>query len=748
MLWRRRIEQSTSRRCRARRHSEVVGAVVERLETRCLLSTFETAQLLVLDGSRSNTVDGAISAPGASNMYRFDAPTTGLMTIQQRGTIGSLNSELFLFDDQHRLIALDDDSGGGSDSRLHANVVAARSYFVRAAAVGGTTGGYQLQFDTLQDDVGNFFFGPSKLVPLDAAGSSDFTGQIEVPGDVDFIRFIATVTGRVTATLRSSPDSALDPDLFAYEVAVRDAQGLPRLIASNDDQPGTLDSQVVFDVAAGARYYVKASGFGDSTGTYQLAVRTTPLALVNDDAGDIAVNARVVSLASDGSGRVEGAVNSSTDVDFFAFTALVDGRMIVQTENANGFPLQVAAQAFRDSQRIASGRQIDADNNLLTFDVEAGATYQLRLSDFSDDDPAGNYQMLLTTTPDPSVRNRPVSGLVNRTRDDSLREFLETNSVVGGVTAESRQQHPADVSHRINQSIVDEMLRQFGGFQSLHESALLIWLDPVDFILTDSANRQIGYTQSQGLVNEIGSNVFYSGNGFGELLVLPVSGGSYSLQLVGVGSGAVSYGANMISPVGVTSVTGAETLFKGDSLVTLDFNQTPYTGPQAAGSFGTSAAGGIGGGPAMSVIAAGLLGAFASDAAAALALLNSSAAGTGDVGGSDAVANAMTTVGVIASTFQPRRLLGRLLNSLSVPFAEELLDDANANGPAGPAGELFDLMWKQLGGRLLGVPGRALDLTPIEKLFESVPHRPQTPPASPVPQSKPSADRDRSAESN
>jgi hypothetical protein len=723
-----------------------VAAAVERLESRTLLSAFDAANLVTLDAAGAGLVSGAIFSAGNSDTDRFTAPATGLMTIEQRATSGNLNSHLFLFDDQHRLLAADDDSGGGLDSLLRWNVIAGRTYFVQSAAVGGTTGGYQLQFNTLQDDVGNFYFGPSLLVPLAADGSSNFSGQIEVPGDLDFIRFVATVTGRINVTLRSAPGSSLDPNLFAYEVAVRDAQGLPRLIASNDDRPGTLDSSLFFDAVAGSRYYVTASGFGGTTGGYELLVRTTPVEQVDDDAGDHLANARVVVLSATGDGLVAGRRDFPEDCDVFQFTAPVTGRITARLTTPSTDTPAGILKAFFSNQRIATSRPVGLDG-VLTIDVEAGLTYFLQV--VATETNQDRYEIRLTTVPDESVRRRFVSDLLAPERTAGLVEHLDASSIVSGLTSATRRLRPGDVTQQVNQSILDALLSQVGGLRALREPVLLIWFDPVDFILTDSANRQIGYTQDQGFVNELGSNVYYSGNGFGELLVLPVSGGSYSLQLVGVGSGAVSYGANLVSPAGIVSVSGSETLLKGDSLVTLDFNQTPYTGPQASGAVNATTVTLIGAGNNGSTtnVASGMSDAFATDSASALSrLLDSMSSDVTDGGGGDAATADAANGNAAAWVFRPKRLLGRLLNSLSVPFADLLLNDANENNPAGPGDELIDLLWQQLGHRLLGVPGRALELMPIEQLFDSAPQTLRTPPASESP-AVPDKNRSSAAES-
>jgi hypothetical protein len=194
-------------------------------------------------------------------------------------------------------------------------------------------------------------------------------------------------------------------------------------------------------------------------------------------------------------------------------------------------------------------------------------------------------------------------------------------------------------------------------------------------------------------------------------------------------------------------VTGAQTLLKGDAIVTLDFNQTPYTGPQAAGSVGSTVSGEVAaGGPVTSILLTSALATLAADAATALADADGSSDRGDEMGSRDEMSDAARRLAETVR-FQPRRILGRLLNSLSLPFADMLLDEANNIGLSGRSGELFDLLWQQLGGRLLGVPGRALDLSPIERLFETAP-KPQPSPPAPEPAAPPSdasADTSRSS---
>ena len=65
--------------------------------------------------------------------------------------------------------------------------------------------------------------------------------------------------------------------------------------------------------------------------------------------------------------------------------------------------------------------------------------------------------------------------------------------------------------------------------------AIVIIIDPVDFVLTDPDGRQAGYTEGTGVVNQI-PGTYYSGDGAVELLIVPLPpDGTYNVQLAGLG---------------------------------------------------------------------------------------------------------------------------------------------------------------------------------------------------------------------
>lgn len=103
------------------------------------------------------------------------------------------------------------------------------------------------------------------------------------------------------------------------------------------------------------------------------------------------------------------------------------------------------------------------------------------------------------------------------------------------------------------------------------ENILVVATHPVDFLLTDTQGRTVGFTQDGGTVNEIGADATFTGDGVVELLTIRnADPGEYGLQLVGVG-GVFRGGSSLITPAGTQEIT-----FQG-SLATSDEVQLALT---------------------------------------------------------------------------------------------------------------------------------------------------------------------------
>jgi hypothetical protein len=128
----------------------------------------------------------------------------------------------------------------------------------------------------------------------------------------------------------------------------------------------------------------------------------------------------------------------------------------------------------------------------------------------------------------------------------------------------------------INQQVLDGASAVFGTQTTGGQGVLAVWLDPVDFVLTDAQGNQVGTVDGQN-INTI-PNAFLSTSSSVDLLLVPAASASqYNLSLLGNGSdfrGAL----NLISSDGTSTVPVEGNLASGQNLVAvLDFRQSAET---------------------------------------------------------------------------------------------------------------------------------------------------------------------------
>ena len=113
---------------------------------------------------------------------------------------------------------------------------------------------------------------------------------------------------------------------------------------------------------------------------------------------------------------------------------------------------------------------------------------------------------------------------------------------------------------------INDIVEQLEQDRGVNEHILVVATHPVDFILTDTEGRTVGFTQDGGTVNEIGADATFTGDGVVELLTIRnADPGEYSLQLVGVG-GVFRGGSSLVTPAGTQEVTFQGSLVENDEV--------------------------------------------------------------------------------------------------------------------------------------------------------------------------------------
>ena len=222
------------------------------------------------------------------------------------------------------------------------------------------------------------------------ARDSGFIGFEASPVESDVFRFTTTIAGRIILDAR-----ATSGDLDA-EIRIFDAQG--NLIGSNDnaEQPATdnpLDSQLLLRNTPAGDYFVAVSANDGSNGEYRVAVRSRPGNL-NVEPGDSFNSAGRIFLGTGPTTFVRSEIETRVDEDFFQFTAVETGRIVVRV---NGLMpgLNTVLRGFDDD-----GLLLDSNNNFkgsldprVSFNVVEGDNYFLKLNSIGTT--TGDYRLSL-----------------------------------------------------------------------------------------------------------------------------------------------------------------------------------------------------------------------------------------------------------------------------------------------------------------------------------------------------------------
>ncbi|MCX7423287.1 MAG: FG-GAP-like repeat-containing protein [Planctomycetia bacterium] len=238
--------------------------------------------------------------------------------------------------------------------------------------------------------------------------------------------------------------------------------------------------------------------------------------------------------------------------------------------------------------------------------------------------------------------------------------------------------------------------------------ALVIVIDPVDFILNDTQGRQSGFTESTGVINQI-PGTYYSGNGPVELLIVPLPpDGVYNLQLAGLGGPFNA--AIAVTIGGETQTTSVSSSLENGSNLQVSIN-VGGTVPNSPFTLTIPVGLGLGGQPGNGNATFGVVGANDRFArrdfeAEESEERQSDAEMTLDESNDSPFDQLVNWIMIAKSTRE--KLVRQLFESLDLPFGNLLEPDSGAEQKL--TDELVDLFWKRLGQTLTGVPAGAYKL--------------------------------------
>jgi hypothetical protein len=247
-------------------------------------SDFDGATPVGLNVGNSIEAVGTIAAVGELDFYKFVSPVTGRGVVTLEDRDGVVDSTLDAFLVAFRVdngtpvqIALNDDVASGNlDSRVTFDLIAGKTYFIRASGFGSSIGDYLLRgVLTAADDVGDIVADAKPFVVAPGAPAT-LAGTLTT-GDVDVFQFTATITGTtaVNLTRTGGPNQPLD-----LRIVDGDLQEIRSGI-----QSGTAELVRTFETIAGRTYFIRVargSELSTAAQTYRIDVSQVEAVIVED----------------------------------------------------------------------------------------------------------------------------------------------------------------------------------------------------------------------------------------------------------------------------------------------------------------------------------------------------------------------------------------------------------------------------------------------------------------------------------
>ena len=427
--------------------------------------------------------------------------------------------------------------------------------------------------------------------------------------------------------------------------------------------------------------------FSDVSG---LGIPVTPTTgtIINDDSPNpvLQINSQVIR---------EGTGFNSTAI----FTVTLIGKPIGPV-NVNYNTLDETATA---------GSDYVAANGTLTFLPGGPVTQSIPVTIIGDSLPESakeTFALTLSSANNATVDSQLGIGSGSILDDDGNVITSEADQVAAELTAIFNQFG----GDKNNPELVAALLNAAAGIATRlgFLKALVIVIDPVDFILNDTQGRQSGFTESTGVINQI-PGTYYSGNGPVELLIVPLPpDGVYNLQLAGLGGPFNA--AIAVTIGGETQTTSVSSSLENGSNLQVSIN-VGGTVPNSPFTLTIPVGLGLGGQPGNGNATFGVVGANDRFArrdfeAEESEERQSDAEMTLDESNDSPFDQLVNWIMIAKSTRE--KLVRQLFESLDLPFGNLLEPDSGAEQKL--TDELVDLFWKRLGQTLTGVPAGAYKL--------------------------------------
>lgn len=209
--------------------------------------------------------------------------------------------------------------------------------------------------------------------------TADFSGKFHDYGDVDVFKIVTQLDGYMTFDLVNSAPSS---GLLDLKLELLGADGTTVLQTSDDISATNLNSKIGTYLATGT-YFVRVSSYANSQkGTYRLTMKDN-----FDNVGDTQLTAKSLTPSSIGTVSTDVYINTTTDTDWFKFTANKAGKYQFDFAHTNPAGFDPVLAVYNSSGTLlGSNDDITAITNLdarVTLNgLVSGTTYFVKLTGY------------------------------------------------------------------------------------------------------------------------------------------------------------------------------------------------------------------------------------------------------------------------------------------------------------------------------------------------------------------------------
>lgn len=331
------------------------------------------------------------------DLYRYDSPGNETVVLVLESDdfdaylmVGTLNDGTFTS------MAMDDDGGGGTNSRLEVALEKAGTYYFRANTFEvDQTGSYTIRLSALDS-------APSgRMLTLDehvsgTLTSNSLTASDESYYDAYLIRGVPNTT--VTITLESF-------DFDAYLVIGLAGDDFESL-GSDDDGAGGTNSRLVFTFNDSAIYEIRANAYSTGeAGSYSLTISSETTSAANSD------YLRSMKIGSSLAGTLNGASQRLNDDSYYEDILLTGetNATVKITQISNDFDsfLNLGEIVNNEFIRIASNNDCPSEStttSCITYTFDDNGTYVIRANTMNEGE-TGDFTINISQLGTYSVRD-------------------------------------------------------------------------------------------------------------------------------------------------------------------------------------------------------------------------------------------------------------------------------------------------------------------------------------------------------